>query len=82
MYWYGVCTMYMYFLQPSLNEQPQVEGGKKRPANDENIDPSTQPPAKQPKTIDIDLPNRWEDYSTAENTAKGIIHCMMSLTCP
>ena len=61
-------------MQPGLNEQPPVEAGKKkRPAaaNDENLDPATvqPPPAKQPRTIDIDLPNRWEDFSTADNTA-------------
>ena len=48
-------------------------GKKKRPANDENVEPlsSEAPPTKQPRTIDINLPNRWEDFASSENTAKG-----------
>ena len=48
-------------------------GKKKRPANDENVEPlsSEVPPTKQPRTIDINLPNRWEDFASSENTAKG-----------
>lgn len=60
-------------VQPKLNEQPVVESaGKKRPANDENLEPvSNVPPAKQPRTIDINLPNRWEDFASSETTTKG-----------
>ena len=65
----------VHCLQPKVNEQPVVEVGKKRPANDENLDPASSsselPPSKQPRTIDIDLPNRWEDFTNSENIAKG-----------
>ena len=65
-------------IQPKLNEQPVAEsGGRKRPAeNDENLEPVVPsdmvPPPKQPRTIDINLPNRWEDFASSENTPKGI----------
>lgn len=51
-----------------------VELGKKRPANDENKEPlsSDVPPAKKPRTIDINLPNRWEDFGSLEANTKGI----------
>lgn len=51
-----------------------VESGKRSLANDENKEPvsSDLPPAKKPRTIDINLPNRWEDFSTLENNTKGI----------
>ena len=64
--------------QPSLNELPATDasggGGRKRAhANDENVDPSTQPPVvKQPRTIEIDLPNRYDD--TLETNHKGSTH--------
>lgn len=50
-------------LQPSLNELPVDSGDRKRPANDENVDPALLPPAKQPRTIEIDLPSRHDDSS-------------------
>ena len=69
----------LFVIQPKLNEQPVVETvgtNKKRPANDENQEPSSLdaalPPAKQPRTIDINLPNRWEDFANSENTTKGV----------
>lgn len=60
--------------QPKLNEQPAVESGKRSLANDENKEPvsSDLPPAKKPRTIDINLPNRWEDFGNLENSTKGI----------
>ena len=74
----GLCAhcIYMYIecfflFQPKLNEQPAVRISNKRPANDENLEPVALPPAKQPRTIDINLPNRWEDFTSSENTAKG-----------
>lgn len=50
-------------LEPSLNELPVDSGDRKRPANDENVDPALLPPAKQPRTIEIDLPSRHDDSS-------------------
>ena len=56
-------------------------GNRKRPTNDENLEPAVDhpPPAKQPRTIDINLPNRWEDFTNPENTAKGTNSCSIML---
>lgn len=69
-----VCSSTLVLFQPKLNEQPVVEAGRKRTANDENQEPVSSDllPTKQPRTIDINLPNRWEDFTNSENTTKGI----------
>ena len=60
----------LFLFQPKLNEQPAVRLSNKRPANDENLEPIDPPPAKLPRTIDINLPNRWEDFTSSENKGK------------
>lgn len=58
-----------FHAQPSLNELPPTGVSKKRPAPSDDVDVAIQ--AKQPRTVDIDLPYHCEPDLVAEPAQKG-----------
>lgn len=57
-------------LEPSLNDLPS-DNVRKRQITDENVDPSLAPPTKQPRTIEIDLPEATADPKSKKSTNRS-----------